>query len=364
MADIVSENAELPASGSENQKYNIKKLYLQFLTQDPDLTMPIAAIESLIQILKTYNPNTSAEMINIINGSIKELTENIPNSISLRAGCDIFYRFVIKHLTSSDNSNKSISSTSFESFKSHLFDNGQLFIDRSKLSRFKIAEYGSQFIKDGDIILVHGYSRSVIQLLLHAKLKNAKKRFKVLISEGRPTNGGILTLKKLRDNDIYSNLISDSAINSILHKVNKVFVGAEGVTESGGCINLIGTSSIGILAKEKNIPFYVAAESHKFVRMFPLMPNDLPMDQDPLRFVTSEVDSKVELLMDDSSLLDSRKDIMDNSLKEHLLLMGDKYMTTPILDFTKYEYITAIITDLGIKTPSAISEELMNMWYD
>ncbi|XBW37619.1 hypothetical protein QEN19_003200 [Hanseniaspora menglaensis] len=64
------------------QKYNIKELYLQFLSQDSDLTMPIAAIESLIQILKTYNPTTSAEMINIINGSIKELTENIPNTFN------------------------------------------------------------------------------------------------------------------------------------------------------------------------------------------------------------------------------------------------------------------------------------------
>ena len=97
------------ASGS---KYDIKELYVEFLKQDADLTMPIAAIESLIQILKTHNPSTSAEMINIINGSIKELTEGIQNSISLRAGCDIFYRLVIKHLTG--NNDKSISSTSLE----------------------------------------------------------------------------------------------------------------------------------------------------------------------------------------------------------------------------------------------------------
>lgn len=347
---------------NSNSKYDIKELYVQFLKQDADLTMPIAAIESLIQILKTHNPSTSAEMINIINGSIKELTEGIPNSISLRAGCDIFYRFVIKHLTG--NNDKSISSTSFESFKNHLFDNGQLFIDRSKTSRFKIAEYGTQFIKDGDLILVHGYSRSVIQLLLHAKNQNDKKRFKVIISEGRPTNGGILTLKKLREENIYCNLIPDTAINSILHKVDKVFVGAEGVTESGGCINLIGTSTIGILAKEKNIPFYVVSESHKFVRMFPLMPNDLPMLQDPLNFEVNNDDNKVDFDSKSEFLLESRKDLLDTKNKEDLLLLSDKYLTAPLLDFTKYEYITAIITDLGIKTPSAISEELMNMWYD
>ena len=94
------------------------------------------------------------------------------------------------------------------------------------------------------------------------------------------------------------------------------------------------------------------------------MPNDLPMLQDPLNFEVNKNNHKVDFDSQSEFLLESRKDLLDTKNKEDLLLLSDKYLTAPLLDFTKYEYITAIITDLGIKTPSAISEELMNMWYD
>ena len=42
-----------------------------------------------------------------------------------------------------------------------------------------------------------------------------------------------------------------------------VLVGAEGVVESGGIINKLGTHHIAIAAKAQGIPFYVAAESYK-----------------------------------------------------------------------------------------------------
>ena len=42
-----------------------------------------------------------------------------------------------------------------------------------------------------------------------------------------------------------------------------VLVGAEGVVESGGIINKLGTYQIAICAKAHNVPLYVAAESYK-----------------------------------------------------------------------------------------------------
>ena len=54
------------------------------------------------------------------------------------------------------------------------------------------------------------------------------------------------------------------------------FVGAEGVVESGGIINKIGTATITMCAKMLNKPVYVAAESFKFVRMYPLNNSDVP----------------------------------------------------------------------------------------
>ena len=38
---------------------------------------------------------------------------------------------------------------------------------------------------------------------------------------------------------------------------------AEGVVESGGVINKLGTFSIALAAKALSVPYYVAAESYK-----------------------------------------------------------------------------------------------------
>jgi translation initiation factor eIF-2B subunit alpha len=53
-------------------------------------------------------------------------------------------------------------------------------------------------------------------------------------------------------------------------RVDLVLVGAEGVVENGGVINKLGTYQIALCAKALNKPFYVAAESYKFARLYPL----------------------------------------------------------------------------------------------
>lgn len=55
-----------------------------------------------------------------------------------------------------------------------------------------------------------------------------------------------------------------------------VIVGAEGVVENGGIVNKIGTFTCAMVAKAMNKPFYVAAESYKFARLYPLNQRDFP----------------------------------------------------------------------------------------
>ncbi|CAH2451401.1 Translation initiation factor eIF-2B subunit alpha [Komagataella phaffii CBS 7435] len=302
-----------------SEEFDITATYLRFLEDDPDITMPIAAIESLVTLLKIKQPSTSAELITLLSGAISELKTSVPNAISLSAGCDLFMRFVLRntHLYSD-----------WESCRTNLVENGQLFIQRAKESRNKIAEIGLPFIKDDDIVLVHSYSRVVCNLLIRAFQKHI--RFRVICTEARPTE----TAKSdtmaylLRQAGIPVAMIYDSEVGFFMHKVDKVFVGAEGVAESGGIINHIGSYQMGVLAKNANKRFYVVAESHKFVRMFPLGPDDLSIKK-KLEFSTE-----------------------------------DKPIETRHLEFTPHEYITALITDLGVLTPSAVSEELIKMWYD
>ncbi|CDK24624.1 unnamed protein product [Kuraishia capsulata CBS 1993] len=301
--------------------FDIKETYLRFLKEDPEITMPIAAIESLVTLLKVKQPATSAELMQLISGATTELKNSIPNAISLSAGCDLFTRFVLRntHLYSD-----------WEACRIHLTENGQLFVKRAKESRQKIATIGLPFIRDDDIVLVHSYSRVVLNLLTHAASKFI--RFRVYCTEARPVPDSERRsmVDELRANGIPVAMIHDSQVGYVIDKVDKVFVGAEGVSESGGIINHIGSYQVGVLAKNSNKPFYVVAESHKFVRLFPLGPDDLPANKNPIEFTTQDEDINVE---------------------HHV-------------DFTPHEYITALITDLGVLTPSAVSEELIKMWYD
>lgn len=81
---------------------------------------------------------------------------------------------------------------------------------------------------------------------------------------------------ELKNIGINCTIILDSAVGLILERVDFVLLGAEGVVESGGIINKIGTTTIGLCAKMFNKPVYVAVESFKFVRFYPLNNRDIP----------------------------------------------------------------------------------------
>ena len=95
---------------------------------------------------------------------------------------------------------------------------------------------------------------------------------------------GTTTINSLRERNIPVATIPAHAVAYSLSLVDMVVVGAEGVVENGGVISRLGTYQIALLAKAQGKPVYVLAESHKFVRLFPLGQYDLPIRQAVVRF--------------------------------------------------------------------------------
>lgn len=81
--------------------------------------------------------------------------------------------------------------------------------------------------------------------------------------EGRPDKTGVLLANELAKLDVPVKLLIDSAVAYSMEEVDMVFVGADGVVESGGVINMMGTYQIALVAHSMNKPVYVAAESYK-----------------------------------------------------------------------------------------------------
>lgn len=84
-------------------------------------------------------------------------------------------------------------------------------------------------------------------------------------AEGRPERTGLRFSNELAKLDIPVKLIIDSAVAYSLDEVDMVFFGADGVVESGGIINMMGTYQIAMVSKCMNKPVYVAAESYKVI---------------------------------------------------------------------------------------------------
>lgn len=142
-------------------------------------------------------------------------------------------------------------------------------------------------------------------------------------------NEGEIMMKELQAEQIECTLILDASIGYIMETIDIVLVGAEGVMESGGIINRIGTYTMALCAKEMKKPFYVLTESFKFSRLYPLNQRDLP-----------------------------------NSYKypKNSVIREDYEKTHPLVDYTPPLNITLIFTDLGILTPSAVSDELIKLF--
>ncbi|RLF38778.1 MAG: S-methyl-5-thioribose-1-phosphate isomerase, partial [Thermoplasmata archaeon] len=131
----------------------------------------------------------------------------------------------------------------------------------------KIGEYGEKLIEDGASILTHcnaGALATIDYGTALAPLREAHRRgkkFFVYVDETRPRMQGALTAWELKQEGIDYCLIADNAAGYYMSKgdIDLVIVGADRIASNGDVANKIGTYEKAVIAKENNIPFYVAA---------------------------------------------------------------------------------------------------------
>jgi methylthioribose-1-phosphate isomerase len=88
------------------------------------------------------------------------------------------------------------------------------------------------------------------------------KRVAVFADETRPfLQGARLTAWELQKEGIPVTLITDSMAGHFMSRgaIDCVIVGADRIAANGDVANKIGTYSVAVLARENNLPFYVAA---------------------------------------------------------------------------------------------------------
>lgn len=246
--------------------------------------------------------------------------------------------------------------------RQHLLSNGRLFVSRAKAARERIASYGAHFVRDGAVVLTHGGSRVVGTLLgkaAEASKTGGNVRFKVIyVMNAARDSESKAVVSMLRAKGVPVATISEGAVGYAMGKVNLVIVGAEGVVENGGIISRLGTYQIALLAKAAGKPFYVAAESHKFVRLYPLGQYDLGIDQKIIEFKTEDEGDLTKEIGDKTPTVTEREEYFANEIE-----LRKSNAAGEAVDFTPPALVSALITETGVMTPSSVSEELISMWY-
>lgn len=190
--------------------------------------------------------------------------------------------------------------------------------------------HGATLISDGATVLTHcnagalatagyGTALGVIRAAVEAG-----KNVAVYADETRPfLQGARLTAWELQKDNIPVTLITDSMAGHFMKagKLDCVIVGADRIAANGDVANKIGTYSVAVLAKENNIPFYVAAPIST-IDLQTKTGDDIPIEQRPELEVTH--------------------------VKGAQLSPAGITIANPAFDVTPNRYVAAIITERGV----------------
>lgn len=193
-----------------------------------------------------------------------------------------------------------------------------------------IGRNGAPLVPDGKTVLTHcnagalatagfGTALGVIRAAIRAG-----KQIDVFADETRPfLQGARLTAWELQRDGIETTLITDNMAGHFLKsgRIGCVVVGADRIAANGDVANKIGTYSVAVLAKENQVPFYVAA---------PISTLDLT------------------LASGDGIPIEERAAKEVTHLNGVPVAPDDIKVANPAFDVTPHRYVTAIITERGV----------------
>ena len=230
-----------------------------------------------------------------------------------------------------------------EEIKQRLVSEAQAIFNEDIASNRALGKFGAELIADGATVLTHcnagalatagdyGTALGVIRGAI-----DAGKRVAVIADETRPfLQGSRLTAWELAQDNIPVTVITDNMAGHVMKqgKVDSVVVGADRIAANGDTANKIGTYMVAVLAKQHNIPFYVAAPISTVDLSTPTG-DGIPIEQRNAREITH--------------------------LGDHQLSPDGVAVQNFAFDVTPNEFIAAIITDRGVAR-APYTESLRNL---
>jgi len=262
---------------------------------------------------------TKEELIGQLEKAHKTLLETRPTAVNLAWALDKIMLIAKEHNDVSE-------------IKKSVVEAAQKMAEDDIKTNKKMGQNGSTLFEENDTIMTHCNAGALATVAYGTALgviratKESGKKIKVIATETRPVQqGSRLTAFELKHDGIDVDLIPDTAVGYTMANglVNKVIVGADRILRTGHVFNKIGTYQIAIIAKQHNIPFYVAA---------PLSSFDLKSNPEDV-------------------IIEQRKASEVTTIGGKKTAPDDIGVINPAFDMTPPELITGIITEVGIAKP-------------
>lgn len=283
----------------------------------------VATAYGLVLGMISSKANTKEEFLEDFNKVACALIDTRPTAVNLRWAVERMKKVV-------NEINCRRESFNLNQVKQRLLEEALKIHEEDKKICDRIGELGSSLIKNGFKIMTHCNAGALgttgdgtATAMIYNALKEGKK-IKVFVGETRPLfQGARLTCWEMLQNGVDITLITDSMVGWFLkkEKINCVLVGADRISRNGDIANKIGTYSLAILAREHEIPFYVASPVSSF---------DLAIENGEQIPIEERGREEIELI--------GRNRISPDNVS----------IRNPAFDITPSKYVSAIVTERGI----------------
>jgi methylthioribose-1-phosphate isomerase len=230
-----------------------------------------------------------------------------------------------------------------EEVKKRLVDEAIAIFNEDIASNRALGRFGAELIPDNATVLTHcnagalatagdyGTALGVIRGAI-----DAGKHVAVIADETRPfLQGSRLTAWELAKDNIPVTVITDNMAGHVMKqgRIDCVVVGADRIAANGDTANKLGTYMVAVLARQHDIPFYVAAPIST-IDLAIASGEHIPIEERDAREVTH--------------------------VRDHQLAPDGVPVNNFAFDVTPNEFIAAIVTDRGVAR-APYTEALKNL---
>ena len=192
----------------------------------------------------------------------------------------------------------------------------------------QVTTCGSGLINDGDKIMTHSYSSTVMAVFNEAC--DEGRHFELIVTRSGAGGTGQRIARELGRRGVVVTFIDDTAAGVYVSEASKVMVGADRICADGKVVNGVGTYPLALAAERAVVPFLVLCETLKF---------------DP-RTESSRVDLEEK---------EPAEVIGRNKLPSSVVVKN------PYFDITPLELVTGVVTENGLLKTAEVSAYLKKL---